>query len=61
MWLSLDVFLFLVVLNGAVLVGVLCLIVRCVCVCGGCGDACRVGRSVVAGLAVKLTVYMFSL
>jgi hypothetical protein len=49
MWLSMDVFLFLVLLNGAVLVGVLCLIVRCVC--GGCGDACRVGRSLVAGLA----------
>jgi hypothetical protein len=49
-WLSLDVFLFLVLLNGAVPVGVLCLIVRCVCVCvcGGCGDECRVGRSVVA-------------
>jgi hypothetical protein len=25
----------------------------CVCVCGGCGDACRVGRSVVAGLVVR--------
>jgi hypothetical protein len=33
MWLSMDVFLFLVLLNGAVLVGVLCFIVRCVCVC----------------------------
>jgi hypothetical protein len=38
-------FSFLVLLNGTVLVGVLCLIVRGVCVCG---DACRVGRSVVA-------------
>jgi hypothetical protein len=33
MWLSMDVFIFLVLLNGAVLVGVLCLIVRGVCVC----------------------------
>jgi hypothetical protein len=33
MWLSMDVFLFLVLLNGAVLVGVLCLIVWGVCVC----------------------------
>jgi hypothetical protein len=33
MWLSLDIFLFLVLLNGAVPVGLLCLKVRCVCVC----------------------------
>jgi hypothetical protein len=52
-----------VVVNGFLLlllerccsVGVLCLIVRGVCVCGGCGwcgDECRVGRPVVAGLVV---------
>jgi hypothetical protein len=33
-------------------VGCVCVCV-CVCVCGGCGDACRVGRSVVAGLVVR--------
>jgi hypothetical protein len=55
-----DVFLFLVLLNGAVLVGVLCLIVRGVCVCGGCGDACRVGRSVVAGLVVRFGIGVVS-
>jgi hypothetical protein len=32
----------------------------CVCVCGGCGNACRVGRSVVAGLAVRFGVGVVS-